>query len=36
MTIALEAFGAARHVTGTEHLIDVGGTRVVLDCVEVR
>ncbi|MCA8973822.1 MAG: MBL fold metallo-hydrolase [Planctomycetes bacterium] len=36
MTIAIEFHGAARHVTGTKHLIDVGGTRILLDCGMVQ
>lgn len=36
MTIAIEFHGAARHVTGTKHLIDVSGTRVLLDCGMVQ
>ena len=32
MTIALQFLGAARHVTGTKHLLTVGQRRVLLDC----
>lgn len=32
MTIALQFLGAARHVTGTKHLLSVGDRRVLLDC----
>jgi metallo-beta-lactamase family protein len=32
MSIALEFWGAARTVTGTMHLLHVGGRRVLLDC----
>ncbi len=30
--IALQFLGAARHVTGTKHLLEIGDTRVLLDC----
>jgi metallo-beta-lactamase family protein len=36
MTIALEFHGAARHVTGSKHLLDLGGKRVLLDCGMVQ
>ena len=32
MSIALEFWGAARTVTGTMHLLHIGGRRVLLDC----
>ncbi len=32
MTIALQFLGAARHVTGSKHLLKVGGRGVLLDC----
>lgn len=32
MTIAMQFFGAARHVTGTKHLLQVGAQRILLDC----
>lgn len=32
MSIALQFLGAARHVTGTKHLLCVGDRRVLLDC----
>ncbi|MGE3173333.1 MAG: MBL fold metallo-hydrolase RNA specificity domain-containing protein [Planctomycetota bacterium] len=32
MTIALQFLGAARHVTGSKHLLSVGERRVLLDC----
>jgi metallo-beta-lactamase family protein len=32
MTLALQFLGAARHVTGTKHLLHVGDERVLLDC----
>jgi metallo-beta-lactamase family protein len=32
MTIALQFLGAARHVTGTKHLLEIGERRVLLDC----
>jgi metallo-beta-lactamase family protein len=32
MTIALQFLGAARHVTGTKHLLSVGDQRILLDC----
>jgi len=32
VTIALQFLGAARHVTGTKHLVEVGDKRVLLDC----
>jgi metallo-beta-lactamase family protein len=32
MTIALQFLGAARHVTGTKHLLEVGDRRILLDC----
>jgi len=32
MTIALQFLGAARHVTGTKHLLAVGEKRILLDC----
>ncbi len=31
-TISLQFLGAARHVTGTKHLLTVGESRVLLDC----
>ncbi len=31
-TLALRFLGAARHVTGTKHLLEVGDQRVLLDC----
>lgn len=30
--VALQFLGAARHVTGTKHLLEIGDTRVLLDC----
>lgn len=30
--LALQFLGAARHVTGTKHLLEIGATRVLLDC----
>ena len=36
MTIALQFLGAARHVTGTEHLLPVDNKRMLLDCGLVR
>ncbi|MFO1076529.1 MAG: MBL fold metallo-hydrolase [Planctomycetota bacterium] len=36
MTIALRFLGAARHVTGTKHLLEVGETRILLDCGMVQ
>jgi metallo-beta-lactamase family protein len=32
MTLAIEFHGAARYTTGSKHLIDVGGQRILLDC----
>lgn len=32
MTIALQFLGAARHVTGSKHLLTVGRQRILLDC----
>jgi len=32
VTIALQFLGAARHVTGTKHLVEVGDKKVLLDC----
>jgi metallo-beta-lactamase family protein len=32
MTIALQFLGAARHVTGTKHLVEVNEKRLLLDC----
>lgn len=32
MTIALQFLGAARHVTGSKHLLSLGATNVLLDC----
>lgn len=32
MTIALQFLGAARHVTGTKHLLTVGNQKILLDC----
>jgi metallo-beta-lactamase family protein len=32
MTIALQFLGAARHVTGSKHLLTVGSRKVLLDC----
>jgi metallo-beta-lactamase family protein len=32
MTIALQFLGAARHVTGSKHLLCVGDRRILLDC----
>jgi metallo-beta-lactamase family protein len=32
MTIALQFLGAARHVTGTKHLLTVGKKNILLDC----
>lgn len=32
MSIALQFLGAARHVTGTKHLLSVGDRRILLDC----
>ncbi len=32
MTIALQFLGAARHVTGTKHLLTVGKNNILLDC----
>lgn len=31
-TLALQFLGAARHVTGTKHLLEVGDDKVLLDC----
>lgn len=31
-TVALQFLGAARHVTGSKHLLTIGDTRVLLDC----
>lgn len=31
-TLALQFLGAARHVTGTKHLLEVGDEKVLLDC----
>jgi len=36
MTIALQFLGAARHVTGSKHLLTVNGTRVLLECGMVQ
>jgi metallo-beta-lactamase family protein len=36
MTIALQFLGAARHVTGTKHLLTVGPTKILLDCGMVQ
>lgn len=36
MTISLQFLGAARHVTGTKHLLTVGPQRVLLDCGMVQ
>jgi glyoxylase-like metal-dependent hydrolase (beta-lactamase superfamily II) len=30
--LALQFLGAARHVTGTKHLLEIGDSRVLLDC----
>jgi metallo-beta-lactamase family protein len=32
VTIALQFLGAARHVTGTKHLLTIGRNRILLDC----
>ncbi|MBK8099177.1 MAG: MBL fold metallo-hydrolase [Planctomycetes bacterium] len=32
MTIALQFLGAARHVTGTKHLLEINDRKVLLDC----
>ncbi|MFY9344858.1 MAG: MBL fold metallo-hydrolase [Planctomycetota bacterium] len=32
MDLALRFLGAARHVTGTKHLLEIGDTNVLLDC----
>ena len=32
MKLELQVLGAARHVTGTKHLLRIGDTRVLLDC----
>ncbi|MBL8756690.1 MAG: MBL fold metallo-hydrolase, partial [Planctomycetes bacterium] len=32
MELALRFLGAARHVTGTKHLLEIGRTKVLLDC----
>jgi metallo-beta-lactamase family protein len=34
--LALRFLGAARHVTGTKHLLEIGDTRVLLDCGMVQ
>ncbi|MDO8349223.1 MAG: MBL fold metallo-hydrolase, partial [Planctomycetota bacterium] len=36
MSITLQFLGAARHVTGTKHLLTVGGERILLDCGMVQ
>lgn len=36
MTVSFQAFGAARHVTGSKHLLRVGGRRILLDCGMVQ
>ena len=36
MTISLQFLGAARHVTGTKHLLTVGEERILLDCGMVQ
>ena len=36
MTITLEFLGAARHVTGSKHLLTVNGTQILLDCGMVQ
>jgi metallo-beta-lactamase family protein len=36
MTIAIEFFGAARHVTGSKHLLHIGDRRLLLDCGMVQ
>lgn len=36
MTIAFQFLGAARHVTGTKHLLEIDDTRVLLDCGMVQ
>lgn len=36
MTLALTFLGAARHVTGSKHLLTIGGSRVLLDCGMVQ
>lgn len=36
MTVSFQAFGAARHVTGSKHLLRVGGRRILLDCGSVQ
>ncbi len=36
MELALRFLGAARHVTGTKHLIEIGERRILLDCGMVQ
>jgi metallo-beta-lactamase family protein len=36
MKLALRFLGAARHVTGTKHLLEIGDTNVLLDCGMVQ
>ena len=36
MAITLEFLGAARHVTGSRHLLTVGDRRILLDCGMVQ
>lgn len=36
MTITLQFLGAARHVTGTKHLLTIGKQRILLDCGMVQ
>ncbi len=36
MTISLQFLGAARHVTGSKHLLTVGDSRILLDCGMVQ
>ncbi|MCA8951384.1 MAG: MBL fold metallo-hydrolase [Planctomycetes bacterium] len=36
MTIAIRFLGAARHVTGSKHLLEIGQRRVLLDCGMVQ
>lgn len=36
MSISLQFYGAARHVTGSKHLLEVNGKRVLLDCGMVQ
>ena len=36
MTIAFQFLGAARHVTGSKHLLEIDETKVLLDCGMVQ